>query len=153
MGDAVIFLDMDGVLATYRAFRQHPDKPVPDRWIDAACVTHLNVLCRQSGARIVVSSTWRLNRPADVFLAIMRRHNFAGEMHADWRTKDLQSEMRGDEVRDWMLRHPEISRHVILDDDPDFHPGQPLVQTAFERGLEAWHVPVAMRFLCGIADA
>lgn len=156
----IIFLDMDGVISTRRAYLARAADPLPDRWIDATAMAHLNALCSQTRALVVVSSTWRLNTGRAAFLAMMRRNGFVGPIHRDWRTKQLISPipgsslvaatMRGDEVREWLSRHPETTRYVILDDDSDFHPDQPLVQTEFEKGLTDIHVGRALD-LIGIA--
>lgn len=152
---AVIFLDMDGVIATARAHRAQRDRPLPDRWIDGEAMGHLNALCQASGAPVVISSTWRLDTSVGEFLAIVRRNGFTGQMHRDWRTKSLNrpigsliaAKSRGDEVQEWMSRHPEVMAHVILDDDQDFYPHQPLVHTEFECGLTAADVVEAKRLL------
>lgn len=154
---SVIFLDMDGVISTFRAYKAQVGWPVPDRWIDREAVANLNDLCEKSGALIVVSSTWRLNLTADNFLAILQCHGFKHAMHDDWRTKDLsitlpgsplfRATTRSEEVLEWMSRHPEVTRHVILDDDSDFLPEQPLVKTPFETGLSADHVGRALMLL------
>lgn len=146
----VIFLDMDGVISTRRAYLLRAGISLPDRWIDSAAMANLNALCSRSRSLIVISSTWRLNSGRRAFLAMMRRNDFTGTIHSDWRTKSLVSSipgsslvaatMRGDEIREWLSRHSETRRHVILDDDNDFYPDQPLVKTAFEDGLTEWHV-------------
>jgi HAD domain in Swiss Army Knife RNA repair proteins len=165
---AVVFLDMDGVLSTRRAYSAAMEaeknglmvRPVPDRWIDADAMTNFNDLIERSGALVVVSSTWRLDHhhtDGSKFLDILRRNGFVGTLHNDWRTKDLshpiagsviiQGKMRGDEVLEWLSRHPDITRYAILDDDCDFHPTQPHVKSGFEIGLTAEHVELALMFL------
>jgi hypothetical protein len=67
----VIFLDIDGVLATDKQFfmnrqkyqRKNPEAaelgaPYP---FDPGCVERLNTILEQTGARIVISSDWRLH--------------------------------------------------------------------------------------------
>ena len=144
----VIFLDMDGVLSSPRAFIVQQDKPDrSDKWIDPIAVRALNMLCRASNAEIVVSSVWRLNRTRDEFRAILERNDFDGLLHEDWRTIQLQSGFRGDEVAEWLGRHPEVARHLILDDEGDFHPWQPLVQTDTTDGFGCRHLEQAFRVL------
>lgn len=155
----VIFLDMDGVISTWRAHKAQPEKPLPDRWIDAEAMANLNRLCEQSGASVVISSTWRLNRTREEFQTILSRNGFTGALHHCWRTKDMAAPIgsgglwwaviRGDEVRAWLSDHPaeQIERHVILDDDSDFHSDQPLVRTDFQIGLTEAHVAAALALL------
>lgn len=143
---AVIFLDMDGVLSTPRAYVAQMDLPHPDRWIDPVAVRYLNVLCRAAGAAVVISSTWRLHETGDRFAANLARWGFAGALHSDWRTKRLEG-LRGDEVREWLSRHPEVQRHVILDDDADFYADQPLVLTDPDGGMMREHLRAALAVL------
>jgi hypothetical protein len=42
---------------------------------------------------------------------------------------------RGDEIREWLRKNPEVTKYAILDDDSDFYPDQPLFKTTFETGL------------------
>jgi len=156
----VIFLDMDGVISTARAHKARAGDIWPDRWIDAEAVANLNDLCARSGAIVVVSSTWRLNHDGGEFLTILNRNGFTGTIHDDWRTKSLitavpgsslvAATMRGEEVLEWLSRHPEVTRHVILDDDSDFLPDQPLIKTPFETGLSVGHVEVALALLAAL---
>jgi hypothetical protein len=148
MSKPVVFLDMDGVLSSPRAFIVQQDRPNhSDKWIDPIAVRALNMLCRAAGAEVVVSSVWRLNRTRDEFRNILERNGFDGALHEDWRTIQSREGFRGDEVREWLERHPDVSRHVILDDDGDFHPGQPLVQTDTTDGLGYRHLEEAFRVL------
>jgi hypothetical protein len=67
----VIFLDIDGVLATDRQFfmsraRYHGRNPAAAELgapypFDPGCVDKLNEIVRSTGARIVLSSDWRLH--------------------------------------------------------------------------------------------
>lgn len=141
----VIFLDMDGVISTRRAYLAQSGRPLPDRWIDGEAMSHLNTLCSYVGGVVVISSTWRLNSGRREFLSMLRRNGFAGQMHRRWRTCEL-SGIRGDEIAEWLVGEPACP-YVILDDDSDFHPEQPLVKTDFEVGLTAAHVEAAISVL------
>jgi len=63
----ILFLDFDGVLVTRRSLQRRTpvEHQTLDTWesiahkADPACVTELNRACEATGARIVVSSTWR----------------------------------------------------------------------------------------------
>lgn len=154
MPDAVVFLDMDGVISTPRArMAQAHRKRNEDRWIDEVGVRHLNRICQAGEAQIVVSSTWRLGRTRLQFAALLRRHHFLGSLHEDWRTVELKGRPRGEEVREWVARHPEVTRYIILDDDADFDPDQPLILTDSVDGLLYRHVEAAMKALGGPMEA
>jgi len=125
----IVFLDMDGVLSTARAFAAQQHKEFPDCQIDPIAVQYINLLCEYAEAEVVISSTWRLGRTRDEFIALLNRNGFTGKLHEDWRTKQLPSSFRGDEVEEWLHRNPGVNVHVILDDDSDFYDHQPLVKT------------------------
>ena len=63
-GMKTIFLDMDGVLNHTLFFRgrtKYPAKTIkrPYDQIDQESVENLNTLIQQTGAKVVISSTWR----------------------------------------------------------------------------------------------
>lgn len=51
------------------------------------------------------------------------------------RGRDWPHELRGDEINDWLAKHPEVDKYAILDDDSDFYDDQPLFKTTFKDGL------------------
>ena len=42
---------------------------------------------------------------------------------------------RGDEIKEWLNRHPEVTQYAILEDDEDFYPDQHLFKTSWQTGL------------------
>lgn len=152
MSDKIIFLDMDGVLSSTRAWIVNRDVDLPDRWLDPVACKLLAILCEETGAIIVVSSTWRLSETRTSFGAILQRNYCPAALHEDWRTLQIGSSQsagpgRGIEVREWMARHPEVTDYVILDDNTDFFPDQPLVLTDSHNGLGYEHFREARRIL------
>ena len=121
MTSRVLFLDMDGVLSTPRAWCVQTHLPYPDRWVDPVATCMLNMACARSGAVMVVSSTWRLHYSRDGWLKCMHRWGLTCGLHADWRTPDRARacDVRGREIQRWLDAHPEITEYVILDDDSD----------------------------------
>lgn len=121
----VIFLDVDGVMTSVRTGWHN--------W-DIYAVSFLKWACEMSGTKIVISSTWRYNRNRDFFEAI-----FPNLIHDDWKTpNDLSNfdiKCRGDEIKIWLDRHPEVDTYVILDDDDDMLGDQPLIQTDYHNGI------------------
>lgn len=143
----IVFLDFDGVVSTPRAHMARTDAPLPDRWIDPIAVKLFNLLCEATDAAVVISSSWRLLYDGrESFREMMLRNGFAAALHADWRTERIDGP-RGDEVAEWLSRHPEVTAHAILDDESDFRDGQPLVKTSMEFGLGQDDVFKAARFL------
>ncbi len=144
----LIFLDMDGVISTPRACLVQADLPHPDCFMDPIAMQYLNLICRTGRARVVLSSSWRLIYEEEEFIGFMHAHGFSGVFHGDWRTRGSANGFRGDEVQEWRDRHPEeTGTYVILDDDGDFHPHQPLVKTSALNGLLMEDYERALRFL------
>lgn len=117
----VIFLDIDGVLNVipqgfdkYGAlFHQH--------FID-----NLARLVKETGAKIVISSSWRYgnmkgmwkdrNLPGEV-IGITP---FEDQLIKKGKFKNYDEIFRGHEIEDWLDNHPEVTNYVILDDGEDF---------------------------------
>lgn len=122
---SLIFLDVDGVLNSEKScirFRTSR-KLCPD------AIGVLNRILRETGAGIVVSSTWRLNRTHDELRQIL---DTAGVEDVDSRyvakTKDLSaikqngfwaSVERGEEIALWIKENNWTRPFAILDDDND----------------------------------
>lgn len=128
----IVFLDFDGVLNSHLYFKSTPRGKELHDDIDPEAVARLNTLCTETGAKIVVSSTWRLGRPVDALQAILDARGFKGEVIG--KTEDMRcgpnsdAILRGNEVLQWIKAHPaecgapywDFSEYVILDDDSDF---------------------------------
>lgn len=119
----IIFLDIDGVLncpATLERFQGTIA-------IDTNMVSSMKRIIRETGAKVVISSTWRMSKER---LAEIEKH---GIEFIDI-TPVLRS-IRGEEIASWLKSHPNVKKYAILDDDSDFLPEQPLFQTSWEVGL------------------
>lgn len=137
----IIFLDIDGVLNSDVTFNY-----TPHIHMDKFCVKCLvEALEKIKDIKVVISSSWRcrdierfiislLNlKVYNIFLPILPF------LHEDWATKKIwegsSKTRRGREIREWLSRHPEVTRYLCIDDDTDFLKGQPLLQTDMQRGL------------------
>jgi len=129
---SVIFLDFDGVVLCERAYRRGRvnGQLVPE----PSCVAALNRITRESGAQIVVSSTWRMFGEAKV-RALLAEWGVEAEVIGI--TPDLSHRPpRGVEIQTWLARNPSPRSFVILDDDKDMGHLLPyLVRTSFSSGL------------------
>ena len=125
----IIFLDIDGVLNVIPQGRDKYGAIFHQHFID-----NLETIINKTGAKIVISSTWRYSG-----LSVMQ------EM---WEMRDLPGEViditpfksifyqinkdlpfderyeRGYEIFEWLEKHPEVTNYVILDDDTDMLPKQ-----------------------------
>lgn len=152
----VIFLDIDGVLnhRNTRFSLATADEPLPIP-IAPECMERLNCLIVETGAKIVVSSSWRLfARWQDLGPALVRQGLVAdviGEtpdlvndpvwLNA-WQARNgapfnYERLERGWEIREWLVSHPEMKEFVILDDCSDMDELKPwLVRTCPNVGLD-----------------
>ena len=136
----VIFLDFDGVLNSHRtatALTAHPDKNMCRMdWeeLDVTAVNLVRSLCYEAGAKIVVSSTWRLNNDtADFNAAFHKFFDWDEDLVIDT-TPEMQGQ-RGGEIQFWLDHHPEVTHHVILDDDSDMNFDQNFIKINNYEGM------------------
>ena len=126
----VIFLDLDGVLVTSASFAAHwplatTRPPTIDEveargatWLDAACVARLNALCADTGAEIVVVSSWRR-----MGLDALRRVLAAGGVTATVRDvveTRFSADWRAAGAREWLAER-DCAQWVVIDDEPARH--------------------------------
>jgi len=127
--DKFLFLDMDGVVNSVEYSVGH--RPSSDGYMhdeaDPVKLGLIRFICEQTDAKIVISSTWRIGRSVDWFLGYFERYGWIAPVVA--LTPDTCG-TRGHDVETWLTtnnyNHPPHP-YVILDDDSDFHPYQPLV--------------------------
>ena len=153
----VVFLDIDGVLNSNLYDRQI--RTATDGNIDESRLDLLKQLVEQTGAVIVLSSSWRKHWDMDPAGgdAIGRELNTVFRKHGlkiGGKTPCLASGERAEEIRTWLTEHKtEVESFVILDDafggwsELASH----LVQTNYRigRGLEGRHVQRAIDLLKG----
>lgn len=141
----VIFLDIDGVLNTEVFIRILHSEGLQERIrdeyghrFDPMAVDMFKWIIEETGAKIVISSTWRMSG-----LLIMQemwgKRNLPGEVigitpnHMRRTGSTLQ---RGKEIQEWLDCNP-VQSYVIIDDDSDMESHQLpyFVQTDFQYGL------------------
>lgn len=155
----VIFLDIDGVLNTGEYIAEIGKDPEERKVLRATIVNYskmidpnasalLNVITEKTGAKIVVSSTWRILHPWDDLVWMLRNRGVTGDLldKTPKRGRD-----RGHEIGMWLDKHPEVTHFVILDDDDDIDPYEAHhVKTKFNGahgGLQQGHVTRAIEML------
>ena len=143
----VIFLDVDGVLNSEVSREQERNNF--GNWMEHEVsdmhINNLNKIVDATGAQIVLSSSWRFDHPkatgrdfiADPLMKILDRKLKAVGLDIIDVTPDLRGKIRGAEIQDWLDRHSEVERFVILDDDVDMMEEQKpfFVNTTFKNGL------------------
>lgn len=161
MGEVkIIFLDIDGVLCTFRSHigqDQHGQSGTM-KALDREAVGLLNVLAEAGGVpvRYVLSSTWRKHFTKEGMTAHLRSFGWRGEFHDHWCTViRSQYGFRGYEVREWLLCHPDTVDWIAIDDNSDFTPEQKarLVLTHVDDGMSWENFLDANRILHGARRA
>jgi len=145
----IIFLDIDGVLNSANYIKNpNIDFDDPTYQIDPVAVVRLNRITDTTGAKIVVSSTWRLAflthpTPLPALQACMQSYKITGEVIGMTPEKaNALRNRRGKEIQKWLNDHyNEIDKFVIIDDDTDMGRIRThQVVTKFEDGLQDYHV-------------
>lgn len=150
--DRVVFLDIDGVCNSREAVRagRLVDNDNPDGMLDPVAIGRLNKILFETGAKVVVSSSWRLGRGPEQLQFLLERGGFQGVVHDV--TPDIWhsnfTRVRGEEIAAWREEHQHVGPFVILEDDIDDRmPKDHLVHTKFEDGLLDHHVEQAIKIL------
>lgn len=83
---------------------------------DWTAIALIQRICNKSNVKIVVSSTWR------------KMFSYQ-EIGANLKLPTIDSTpefsgWRGYEIKDWLDRHPEVTKYAIIDDDSDMLPEQ-----------------------------
>ena len=140
----IVFLDVDGVLNTMDSLGEAEDDSdfLFDKKsgspLEKRCLNNLIQILLKTGAKIVVTSTWRMFPDKMQFLTRtvdeMFDHAVAWQNAENAETEKLNKTPvfigittdagappfgggRGQEVRLWLEGHPECERFVVLDDD------------------------------------
>ena len=130
----IIFLDIDGVLNSYRTVAAsggypHDFQPWSMDRFDPVAIKLVKSLCLESLASVVLSSSWK--------------HEFTAKEVADGLdlpvidvTPNLP-DVRGHEIQAWLNAHTGVKNYVILDDCGDMLESQKdhFVQTKHAEGL------------------
>lgn len=129
----VLFLDCDGVInseAGHNTGLFKTDFPVDAYMAFLVGKIHLDTDCK-----VVLSSAWRHHERSvkllnERLVPIFDRTPFSGEINNT-------SGIRGYEIKDWLDRHPEVTRYAILDDSSDMLEEQlpNFFQTSWKTGI------------------
>ena len=143
----VIFLDFDGVIT------------VPPKWeLNSNKIAKIKTLVEETGAKIVVSSSWRhgLKRNFEWELKDNANNNHNNDMII-WLKDNIYDitpniglgNGRGGEIQKWLDEHNDIENYVILDDDSDMWNSQlyHFVQTDYQTGFTEHEYELAYKVL------
>lgn len=129
--EKLIVLDFDGTLnsmgyiSDLQAMAKKDDPDLPRPHIKPSCGGAFNKIVRETGAKILISSTWRgwiHSGHMDMFgfQRLIKSHGLRGEIVGFTRSSQ-RGEERWMQIRDWFRANPTSAlfrRYAILDDDP-----------------------------------
>jgi HAD domain in Swiss Army Knife RNA repair proteins len=110
----VLFLDIDGVLNTYRSPGYLP--------INDKRLRMLRRIVKETGCIIVLSSTWR--KLPETLKRAHRKLGYKGlKIHSTTTKEQIvfgRTQHRGHEIQHWLDKHPDsVETYAIVDDDSD----------------------------------
>jgi HAD domain in Swiss Army Knife RNA repair proteins len=146
----IIFLDIDGVLNSKEYYKKVNMKI--DNWdrFDPETVKLINALVQEFNARIVITSSWRFGAK-DLLFKELKKSQLLKHLYKNWETPMIYLGTRGEEIKQWMAKHPEVNGYVILDDRDDILPEQlaHFIKTDIETGFKQVHYEKARSILLG----
>ena len=130
----VLFLDVDGVLnnGTWASEMYAQGVRVyEDHILENRALGLLKRIVYATGARVIVSSSWRHDREA---YRKLQEQLFRHGIRAFGRTGGADTD-RGQDIRLYLEQHPSVEQFAILDDDNDVGDyADHLIQTNPDRG-------------------
>lgn len=133
--EKIIFLDIDGVLNHESYYKREGRQETlakkygwPQSDIDPETVKILNRIISETGAKVVISSTWRLGHPPVEMQHLLELRGFVGTVIGATGTARQEWAVRGNEIMAWQIENADklpnkygryFTNYVILDDDND----------------------------------
>lgn len=155
----LVFLDFDGVLNSHQWFNHLHNKTKDDKLVlvetddmlDPDAVERVNKLVEKTGAKVVISSSWRILHSLESLNTILKK--FGARFEAIDVTLRLHEE-RGIEIQTYLdsveSKGFAVEAFVILDDDSDMahlRNTKHFVKTTFKDGFTDWHLEEAIKVL------
>jgi hypothetical protein len=148
----VLFLDIDGVLNA-GAFCATAESSS----LDTAAVHHLNAILEATGAKLVLSSSWRYlilsgSMTVQGFEYLLRTHGVAKGRLIDHTCADEATAGRGRQILRWLDEHGPVEAWAVVDDLAIEDLGEQRwrhVRTDARAGLSAADAQAIVRVLTG----
>lgn len=149
----IVFLDIDGPMIPVRAYYlPNQTRPIVSMF-DPVATSLLLKLLNDSGAQLVISSSWRKQGKAAIRELLANNGIDPNRLHKDWATDGKFSSQRIHEIKWWLDDHPEVTHYVAIDDEDllvDFVPNAVLADTY--EGLSYRNYLEARMFLDAYSD-
>ena len=139
----IIFLDIDGVLNSFKSAKEHKSYEV----LDSSAIDCLDAIIEHCQAKVVISSSWRKIHTLDSIIERLEEYGFQNSDKVIDITPSLPSGERQDEILKWREDNSHKGMYLIIDDDvQDLQNLRPhLIKTTFAKGLLPWHIDDAIR--------
>jgi hypothetical protein len=132
--DLIIFLDIDGVLNSFKSLKEFGTYKI----LDGQNIDCLNAIIEHTQGKIVISSSWRLQYTLEELQTILEKYGFnycnsiIGYTPLD--------KFREIEIEKWLKEYGN-TKFLIIDDSNNFSKYQNhLIQTSFSKGLQNKHI-------------
>ena len=125
-----LFLDIDGVMnhEPWLLLANKRNLSSPEFWFDPVCVDQLNRILSETGAKLVISSSWRSDPKLSEQFQQVGIHSDFDRTISMGQSRKLGYAIRGEEIDHYLKEHGvdihSKHQYVILDDDNDFTPWQ-----------------------------
>ena len=154
MEKPIIFLDFDGVVETIYWEKDNNGiwsfntrKTDHSELNNKQAIGWLNELYKKVSYDIVVSSTWRINKPVKELQDLLVNSGFNPEIKVIGKTPVLYQQ-RGMEIQEWINIHEFKGKFIIIDDDSDMcHLLPLLVRCDCQLGFTIYDYQKALRLL------
>lgn len=142
----------DGVVNCWDTKERAPSRVVG---VEQRLIAHIKEIVDATGAKIVLSSTWRKDWAFDLLDGkdwIYLRDEFAKQdLHFLDYTPSRRDSHRGEEIKEWLESTDyDVESYVVIDDEMydiwELHEGH-LVQTSYDDGIKPEAVDKAIRIL------
>jgi 16S rRNA C1402 (ribose-2'-O) methylase RsmI len=128
MFNAIIFLDIDGVLNTIEHLKRQKIKTgeATNKFWDPTACKHITLLCEYYHAKIVVTSSWRHEYTLKQLQEFFASNNIPDKFIIDVTTsiapqQDESNYCRGHEIQDWLQNNlNKTTSYIIIDDEAQF---------------------------------
>ncbi len=134
----LIFLDLDGVLCTQKEWGNRGKYQSTFDTLNVKCVEAFNKIIEETGAKIVVSSTWRIGERREHLFEHLKGHGVKGEFIGITPRLTENGKFRGDEIQLFLdnFGKEKVENFIIIDDDSDMvHLLPKLIKTDTYKGM------------------
>lgn len=112
-----VFCDVDGVLNNAGTTKRSPSGYTG---VSEDLIRNLKKIVDRTGAKIILSSDWRLIKDDPVhgkdYRYLVRKLLFVAHLKIYGHTADISWSRRGEEIRKYLDDHPGITEYAVLDD-------------------------------------